>query len=661
MISETRSIYFRHILNSDGTICAESFFRIRSNAETADEARTEAMQWAGVIGEPLFVGGGGQNVRSEHPDFLLDAVDIKELDHEFIFDVRLTGRPRYDSWKLLPGSERIEENGFIIEKKEYAYCGAETPSYPHAGEITVTEDDTRMICTVSKVTDEGAGHKKLAVTFSTFEDEVSTEDPENPENPENPDDTVAGESPKEYPTDKYHDHFKDSTHWRKASLYWKKDVYNTKIAELRFNDESYTPEWASDGYVLEKMDCTPDDDFGYFVELTARKLATELVSVLSEEKDGAKTVTAVYRVKKSEEENFSNLVGTVPVFASDAFIVTRVVKKIITPVLLEITVIASERIGEVQLGDTEVNHTEEGTDFKKSEFFLTTAEAEVFRESLQIGGIAEWAGENYYLESFSEKESPGGSTFDLKAVEVCTRMLSMSQVEKFTGYAGDGTPCREVIYTSIWQAAPDDLNSFFNITGTNAAWADDDAVITEVSPKQKTPIEYRVTVKAERRTNPELHKIYNNENYESLSNRVDLDCELVDFRFSPKDCGYFINSDGLYDLIPGWLPGSECPIVSEAALHPRYINAVIKIIRISETTYKKGSMHRTIEDMISWNNNRVFNGRIGNYSGSYLKCDLNAKEIYDSHGVQWTKITKIYDMAPNGAVWNQYYFRQIGN
>lgn len=646
MISETRSIYFRHILNSDGTIFAESFFRIRSDAETVEEARTDAAAWAGVIGEPLFVGGGGQNVRSEHPDFLLDAVDIKELDHEFIFDICLTGRPRYAAWQLLPGSVRIEENGLVIEQKEYAYCGTDTPSYPHAGEISVTEDGARMKCTVSKVTDEGANHKKLAVTFSTFNDEVSTDDPETQE--------------KEQPTDKYHDFFRDNTYWRKASLYWTKDVYSTKIAELRFNDESYTPDWAADGYILEKMDCTIDDDFGYFVELTARKIETELVSVLTEEKDGTQTVTAVYRVKKSDEEKFSNLIGTVPVFASDNFIITRVTQKIITPVLLEITVIAVECTGEVQLGDTAVKRTEEGINFKKADFFLNKEEAEAFRANLQIGEHAEWAGENYFLESFSEQETAEGSTFELTAAEIFTRMLSMSQTEKFTGFSADGTPCREVIYTSVWQVALEDLDSFFDTTGTNASWTNDNAVITEVIPKQKSPIEYRVTVKAERRTNPELHKVYNNANYESLSNRVDLDCELVDFRFSPKDCGYFINSEGLYDLVPGWLPGSECPIVSNEALHPRYINAVVKLLRISETTYKKGSMHRTIEDMISWNNTRVYNGSIGNYSGSYLKCDLNAKEIYDSHGVQWTKITKIYDMAPNGTSWNPYHFRQVG-
>ena len=107
MISETRSIYFRHILNSDGTITAESFFKIKSDAETADEARSDAAQWAGVIGEPLRIGGGGYNLYAEHPDFVLDAVDIKQLDHEFIFDVRLTGRPRFSSWQLLRGGQRI--------------------------------------------------------------------------------------------------------------------------------------------------------------------------------------------------------------------------------------------------------------------------------------------------------------------------------------------------------------------------------------------------------------------------------------------------------------------------------------------------------------------------------------------------------------------------
>ena len=647
MISETRSIYFRHILNSDGTITAESFFKIKSDAETADEARSDAAQWAGVIGEPLRIGGGGYNLYAEHPDFVLDAVDIKQLDHEFIFDVRLTGRPRFSSWQLLPGGQRIEENNTVTETKEYSYCGSELPSYPHEGEIIVADDGKRMVCSSSKITDEGANHKKLTVVFKSFNEEIIPDEPHEPESPS-------------IHIDKFHDTFKDNVRRRKAVFYWTAEVYNSKMAELRFHDETYIPDWAQDGYVLEKMECTPDDTYGYFVELTARKIVTELVALETEERENGNSVTAVYTVKNSDKEKFSNLIGTVPAFASDKFIITGLKHKVISPALTEITVYALERAGEIQLGDIVSESGEYGTGIKKSVFFAAADEVASYRENLQIGSVASWAGDKYYLESFTEKENAYGSTFELKASEIYTRMLSMSQEEKFTGFANDGTPCREVIYTSVWQVRPEDLSEFFGITGTNAGWCSEDAIITEVKPKQQSPLEYRVTIKAESRSNPELHKLYNCENYTSLSNRVDLDCELADFRFSPKDCGYYINSEGLYELIPGWLPASECPIVTDDVLHPRYINAIVKILRISESIYIKGSMNRAIDDMIEWNAVRVFNGRVGNYSGSYLKNDLKAKEIYDSHGVQWTKITRIYDMAPDGAAWSPYYFRKIG-
>lgn len=642
MISETRSIYFRHILNSDGTIAAESFFRIKSDAATVEEARAEAAAWAGNIGTPLIVGGGGYNLRQGHPDFVLDALEIKQLDHEFIFELCMTGRMRYDGWQLLAGGQRIEEAGKIIEHKEYLFCGAETPSYPHAGEVSVAGDGSRMVCTKSQIIDMGGNRKKLCVTFSSAIGGVTSDENGTP-------------------AYKVSDFFRDNSHWRKVTLYWDRESYGSKIAELRFHDEAYTSDWLPDGYVPEKMESTPDGEYGHFVEITARKLVTELVSLESREDGGVEKKIAVYHVRKSDIDQFSGLVGTVPVFASDDFIITNVVQKNITPALFEVTVSASVRSLELQLGEIALLRSEEGVNLKKASFFVSSEEAPSFREKLEIGSPAEWAGDNYYLEVFSEKESAYGSTFELQAKEIYNRMLSLSEEEKFSGFAIDGTPCRKVSYTSVWQVRPDELTAFANLAGTNADWSNDDAIITEVVPRQHSALEYRVTVKAERRSNPELHMLYNCENYESLSGRVDLDCELVDFRFSPKECGYFINCDGIYELIPGWLPASECPILTAEALHPRYINAIIKVLRVSESTYKKGSMCRIMDELVEWNNTRVFNGKVGNYSGSYLKCGLHAKEIYDNHGVQWTKITKIYDLAPNGASWSLYYFRQIGN
>ena len=70
-------------------------------------------------------------------------------------------------------------------------------------------------------------------------------------------------------------------------------------------------------------------------------------------------------------------------------------------------------------------------------------------------------------------------------------------------------------------------------------------------------------------------------------------------------------------------------------------------------------MNRAIPEMTEWISTRVFNGKVGKYQGSYLKSDLQSKEIYDNHGNIWTKITRVYDLAPDGAEWNQYYFQRI--
>jgi hypothetical protein len=98
--------------------------------------------------------------------------------------------------------------------------------------------------------------------------------------------------------------------------------YNSKMAELRFHDENYTLDWAPAEYVLEKMECTPDDSYGYFIELTAIKIATELISVDTEKNENGHSAAAVYRVKNSDREKFSGLIGTIPSFASDKFIIT---------------------------------------------------------------------------------------------------------------------------------------------------------------------------------------------------------------------------------------------------------------------------------------------------------------------------------------------------
>ena len=657
MITESRIVYFRHILGKDGRISAESFFRVKSNADEAAAARIEAAEWAGKIGTPLKIGGGGQNVYSEHADFLLDSIEINEMANEFIFELKLTGIPKAETWTLLPGSERIEENGSVIKKMQYSCFCKNTPSAPHEGEIVIDDDGKRLICNSSKITDEGGNHKKLSVIFKSitplfvnYGNSGSSPAPDG-DSPEVEQDGVF--------VTKIEDFFKDNIRFRKAVFYWTAEVYGEKCAELRFWDDANTPTWADSNFILEKMESTADGGFGYFVELTAREITDKLVSVCRQENSSNKNVTAVYHINKKESASFENLIGLPPSFVSGDYIVTQVSTKELNPLQQEIAVTASLRKETLQLGDVFNGKSEVGTDYKKASFLVAPENTASVRENLYRNAPAEWAGENYYVESFTEQENQQGTVFTVKAVEIYTRMLSLSQEETFAGFNYDGTPCRNVTYISEWQVLAEDAEKFFNLSGLNAEWCGTDAIITNIIPKQLSDLEYRIKMEAQLRSNSDLHKNYNSDNYENLHKRTDLNCELIDFRFSPKDCGYFLNCDGLYDIIPDWEKVIDCPVVTDGVLPVRCINASFKILRISESTYHKGSMNKNINEMLNWTQYRIFNGKVGGCSGSYLKSDLHAKEIFDNHGSRWTKITKVYDLAPVGKEWNPYFFRQF--
>ena len=641
MIREIRFVYFRHALSDDGRIFADSMFRIKSDAENAQNARKDAVEWAGNAGENLKVSGGGQNKWEMHPDFIVDAINIKELDNESVFEVEMHGIPKTEGWMLLPGSVRTEENGVILRKMEYSFCGTEIPSGPHAGEITVDSDGIRMVCTSSRIIDSGGLCKKLEVSFKSIRNFTG----ENEENT--------------FMLLKKENFFKDNVLFCKGCFYWTPEVYSNKCAELKFWDLNYPPLWAGENFVLEKMESDSDGCSGYYVELIARKIENKLVKTEFIENSENKNASAVYCINKNDADSFDGLIGTVPVFAGDDYIITQVCRREINPVQFEITVYASECGSQTQIGEMLNSQTDNGQNFREAVFFVPFSEVEDFRSGAFVGASAEWAGDNFYVDSCIEKENKSGIVFEIKAAEIYTRMLSLTRTEKFSGYNIDGTPVRKVVYNSVWQVHADDLGNFIDHSGLNAEWSNDDAVITEIIPVKKSDIEYQVKMEAQRRTNPELHTYYNCENYESLSSREDLDCELIDFRFSPKDCGYYMHGDGLFDYIPGWIPASECPLVTVEPLPRRFINAIVKILRISETTYRKGGMHKVIDDIIKWCDTRVYNGRVGNYNGSFLKNDIYSKEIYDNHGVQWTRITKVYDLAPVDTQWNVYYFRQF--
>lgn len=647
MITESRIIYFRHIFNSDGTISGESFFRIKSDAATVKTARDEAYEWAGDIGGPLKIGGGGQNVFEFHNEFILEAVELEELEHEFLFELKLKGSPKQESWRLLPGSEKSEEDGYLTCKMQYSARTPDDLSIPHTGELISAPDGTPMNCVSSKVVDEGNNRKKLYVTLKSI-------------NRQNHDDNSSDMADKNIHLLKKEDFSIDNTPYKRLTLYWTKDEYDTEITKVKCWDFGSASNWFPADYAIEKIETVPDGNWGYYAEITARKIITTLHDINKKESADDTSISAVYFVHQRDLNDFTDLIGTLPVFADADHIITSTESSLLNPLQNKITVKAEKLKSFLRLGETASSKDIYGITVKKANFFVKSDDAAAFRDEIINGTPAPWAGDNFYIQSCSEKENQFGTVFEIEAKEIYTRILRTKEQEKFSGFTNSGTPVREIINETIWQTHANDIGNFKEMSGRAADWCDGDNIITEVNPEKISPAEYQIKILAQHRSNPELHTIYNSENFDHLASRTDLDCRLVDFRLSPKDCGYFMHGDGIFDAIPGWRAEEHCPLDLKSRPSVRLINSIHKILRISETVYRKGSLKRNMDDMIEWSQQRIFNGQVGHYRGSYLKYDLRAKEIYDSHGVQWTKITRIYDLAPHGTTWNTHFYRLIG-
>lgn len=296
---------------------------------------------------------------------------------------------------------------------------------------------------------------------------------------------------------------------------------------------------------------------------------------------------------------------------------------------------------------------------KNLKYFVEKPALEEFLAHLTVGEPSALGGENFYLNTV-DQENNGvlGSVVSLNFREIKTRILSQSREERLASFINGDVPNPEIIYKSTWQVAAPEIGEFQNITGTPATnWADYDTVVTKVIPKKISELEYLVELEAQSCQNQSLYKNYSMEFYHSLSSRVDYSLRLIEFKLNPRQCGYILRDNGSYWKVDGWASIVECPFTTNTALPINMINAICKLIEISETKYLRGDISNNVKTIINWRNNRILNGEIANFSGSFLKADTYTSEVFDNFGRKWTKWTCVYHLAPNSYSWNFGYWQ----
>ncbi len=305
---------------------------------------------------------------------------------------------------------------------------------------------------------------------------------------------------------------------------------------------------------------------------------------------------------------------------------------------------------------SDCNHDNEQT---KTGCWLVTAEAlEDFLDENQLHTPALWAGENFYIYRIHTEpaDSARRTKVTLQARKSTMTMIEKTRSEEIVSMAG-GFPHTLHIWQSRWRAAAGDQHIFEAMLGTQAAWTGNpDMIICKVKPQRISDCEYEYLLEARL---PEHIGSDHSRSWQDddLPGRKEFFTRIGEIRLSPLQCGYNYRSNGAYVVINNWDPGQLCPLDTTTVLARRWVNQPIKVLEVVEVSYLSGTSADNIAVVCSWfNSSRVVSMTIAGVSGSFLRYDLEIRDMRDSRDRQWTKISKVYRQSPSGYDWNKQYW-----
>jgi len=286
---------------------------------------------------------------------------------------------------------------------------------------------------------------------------------------------------------------------------------------------------------------------------------------------------------------------------------------------------------------------------------------EVLEEFLGANSLhkpAVWAGENYYVSSVetAPADSALRTCVTLKARHAQLQMIENLCTEEIQSM-GDGTPETLKVWRSRWQTSAEDAVLFEAMIGTSAEnWTGDpEMIVCRVTPKRISDCEFEYQLEARyAETIGSSGKYWRDRD---LPDRREYYIRVGEMRLSAIQCGYVWRRGGAYTTINNW-PGNQiCPLSTTMPLPRNMINQVLKLLEVVEVSYLAGTSSENLASIANWlTAQRVENLTLAKIPGNYLRYDMEVDDVTDSRERQWTKITKVYRMAPAAYNWNSNYW-----
>ena len=269
-----------------------------------------------------------------------------------------------------------------------------------------------------------------------------------------------------------------------------------------------------------------------------------------------------------------------------------------------------------------------------------------------------WAGSAYYITDV--QVSPHGQIayyVTLEAQYAETHLLSVKHSEAFNGYNSDGRINKVVVWTGRWRVHRDNLPDFEGLVGESAEeWSVQGAIITKIDPVRITDLIYEVVMEAKDPDNSGASALdFNIDDRSRLRSRVDILCKEVDYILNASECGWNKNSKGQYEEIPEWEAGKMCPFNTSAPLPSEMIDANLKCVYVSHTSFLRGRSKAHVRMNLEWSRTARIVNSVAGVSGSWLKQSFETEEVFDNEGKRWTKIIRSYIHTPSGHSWNINY------
>lgn len=310
-----------------------------------------------------------------------------------------------------------------------------------------------------------------------------------------------------------------------------------------------------------------------------------------------------------------------------------------------------------ELLNQKITISPDGEQLKTAQFRFSGENPEVFFPD--IGEPLTWGGENYFCRRIDAGRRGGEWIVTLQAQQCGIKLLEKRCDEQFLGYNPDGSVRSSRLYTGIWRVHQNKITEFTAWVRGEArtGWAESLAHIVTQKYRLISPYEFEYTLEAKAGYWPVNRKFSTLDDRSNLAGRHDFAVRAGEFRPTASQCGYFFDGENFVVLSP-WDPDLQCPFITAEPLAAHLIENPLKTMLIVETIFWKNSVATHLNEIASWWRSRVFEGKVGDLSGSFLREEQQAEDVLDNEGEVYTRVIRHYRVAPDNLSWNSVFWEE---